>query len=208
MAMAVRLTPAMFVAYPLVSHLAIRQHAPLWLAGYLILLGLLQIVGARQGGDRPALGMGLGLMVAGGLLPWLPVGDLGLFYGPPLLIIGGLLVLFASSLLPGREPLISRIAEFIDGAPLSAEKRRYTRTVTVVWSGFFVLLLVELLWLGRFASLEVWSWFANVFNYGLMGLLMTGEYLVRRRRFGAAETGSPGHFLRQLVKCRHIWTKS
>lgn len=206
--MAVKLTLAMILAYPLVSHLAIRQQAPHWVAGYLILLGVVQIAGARQAGRRAALGRGLGLVAAGGLLPWLPLGEAGLFYGPPFLIIGGLLMLFAGSLLPGNTPLISRIAEFIDGAPLSAEKRRYTRTVTIVWSGFFVFLLVELLWLGRYASLEVWSWFANGINYGLMGLLLLGEYLVRRYRFGAAQIGSPGHFLRQLVKCRQIWTKS
>ncbi len=58
---------------------------------------------------------------------------------------------------------------------------RYTRRVTQVWCGFFVLngglALCTALW----ASDAGWALYNGLVAYVLMGLLFAGEWLVRRR---------------------------
>jgi len=57
----------------------------------------------------------------------------------------------------------------------------YTRRVTQVWCGFFVLngsvALVTALW----ASDATWALYNGLISYCLMGCLFAGEWLVRRK---------------------------
>jgi uncharacterized membrane protein len=57
----------------------------------------------------------------------------------------------------------------------------YTRRVTGVWCGFFVLngslALATALW----ASNQVWALYNGLLAYVMMGALFGGEWLVRRR---------------------------
>ncbi len=203
-----KLATVAIMSYPLVSHLAIWNRTPLWLAVYLLGLGLL-LLGLSLVAKTPRRAWPGGTLTGiGAILLGSPGDGAWLFYLPPFLILGGLLWLFGASLRRGRVPLITRVAEFIDELPLSAEKRRYTRQVTVVWCGFFLAMLLELLALAWWAPLEVWSWFANVFNYGAMFGLLVGEFLLRRHRFGRAQTGTLARFLKRLSRCRHLWTVS
>ena len=73
-----------------------------------------------------------GIYVAG-YLTWVSV-------APTILIPLGLLIVFGTTLLPGKEPLVTDIGERARG-PLSAEMRAYTRVVTQLWTLVFVLLL-------------------------------------------------------------------
>ena len=64
---------------------------------------------------------------------------------------------------------------------LDAHGVAYTRRVTIVWCGFFILnggiALATALW----ASEQTWALYNGFITYALMGLLMGGEWLVRRR---------------------------
>jgi len=97
----------------------------------------------------------------------------------PLLMNLVFLGVFAASL---RYPpsIIERIARLRD-PNLPPAGVAYTRRVTQVWCGFFIvngtLALVTTLW----ASDKVWFWYNGVIVYGLMALLFGGEWLVRQR---------------------------
>lgn len=82
------------------------------------------------------------------------------------------------SLLPGREPLCSRLATRVHG-PLTTEVTAYTRGVTAAWTLFFGLMATAsglLFWL---APVDAWSVFANLLTGPLVLLMFAGEYGVR-----------------------------
>lgn len=90
-----------------------------------------------------------------------------------------LLLVFASSLREGAQPLITRLARRIHGE-LRADVAHYTRQVTVVWCGFFALQLALSAALLAFAPLAWWSTFVNLCNLPLLALLFFGEHVFRR----------------------------
>ena len=57
---------------------------------------------------------------------------------------------------------------------------RYTRTVTQVWAGFFLLNGLVVVALNFWAPLSWWTLYTGLIAYGLMGLLFAGEWLVRQ----------------------------
>jgi uncharacterized membrane protein len=87
---------------------------------------------------------------------------------------------FGRSLLKGRVPLCTQLADKIHG-PLSASELRYTRSVTVAWVGFFLLNVAVTLLLFRFAPSRIWSLFVNFLSAPLILLMFAAEYAVRRR---------------------------
>jgi uncharacterized membrane protein len=95
----------------------------------------------------------------------------------PAIANAAMLLLFAWSLL-SPPSLIERIAR-IQHPNLPLEGMIYTRRVTQIWCGFFIvngsLALITTLW----GSLEIWSLYNGFIAYLLMGLLFAGEYLVR-----------------------------
>jgi uncharacterized membrane protein len=87
---------------------------------------------------------------------------------------------FGRSLLEGRVPLCTRLADKIHG-PLSALELRYTRNVTIAWVVFFLANMLVTFLLFEFAPLRVWSLFVNFFSLPLILLMFAAEYAVRRR---------------------------
>ena len=88
-----------------------------------------------------------------------------------------LLSLFGRTILPGREPLVTRFARKVHGVlPLQIE--RYTRRVTIAWCIFFAMQLatsaVLFVW-----SLEAWSLFVHVLSWPLVVLMFVVEYAYR-----------------------------
>lgn len=104
----------------------------------------------------------------------------------PVAVSLALLCLFGWSLTQPMS-LVERLAR-LQEPELPLAGVRYTRTVTRVWCGFFVInggLAAATVWHG---DLALWSLYNGLVSYLLMGLLMAGEYLVRRRvkrRFAA-----------------------
>lgn len=164
------------LASPLLIHFAaVYQHDGLALAALLCLALPAVWLAARRRRWRPAL-----LALSALALAWWVLGGLSLLYALPVLINLGLGLLFASSLLPGRKPLI---CAFVEGQhdTVSAAQYRYARRVTLVWSLFFAVMALQTLLLARYAPAAIWSLFVNGINYGLVLALFALEYQVRKR---------------------------
>lgn len=109
----------------------------------------------------------------------------------PVLVNAIFLILFAASL---RHPpsVIERIARLHE-PDLSHDGVAYTRKVTQVWCGFFLANGAIALWTSLWGSDQAWFWYNGVIAYGLIGLLFTSEWLVRRRaRQGMHQGGRHG----------------
>ncbi len=167
------------LSYPILVHGAVVAERPDWALAALILVAGIYLLGAvwrsSSGGIATAASL-MGLAVVG-----LFLGERQALFLPPIGMTLLLFLLFARTLLPGREPLVTRIARALgdEGADIA----RYTRMVTLVWSAFFLVLTLETLLLALYAPLAIWSLFTNAINYLLVALLMVGEWLVRRQRF-------------------------
>jgi uncharacterized membrane protein len=107
---------------------------------------------------------------------------LPLVFVPPVAINVGLAIVFARTLLPGREPMISRFARLERGR-LEADVAVYTRRLTWVWVVFFIVMAGIGGALAAFGLRAAWAWFTGLGNYLLVGVLLVGEYIYRRRRF-------------------------
>jgi uncharacterized membrane protein len=94
-------------------------------------------------------------------------------------IYGGLLVVFALTLRPGHEPLITAIARRMHGS-MPEELATYTRRVTIAWCCFFAAQLATSITLFVFAPLVVWSFFVNILDLPLVLGMFAAEYMVRR----------------------------
>jgi len=88
---------------------------------------------------------------------------------------------FGRSLMTGQTPLCTHWASMIHGE-LAEPVRRYTRTVTVAWTVFFVAISLTSVALYLLAPLSVWSMFSNFLTLPLAALMFAIEYEVRRRR--------------------------
>ncbi len=151
----------------------------------------------------------------------------------PLLLMPALLIAvaasgFARTLRPGRIPLIASIVEVLEGddaANLPDRLQHYTRGLTLAWALMLGALALANLMLalcavpgGVLASVGIapplaishtqWSWFANGFNYGLLGLFFVIEFNYRRHCFPERVHGFR-HFATRLVKMGpSFWRKA
>ncbi|BAL24096.1 hypothetical protein [Azoarcus sp. KH32C] len=87
---------------------------------------------------------------------------------------------FGRTLAAGRKPLCTGIAEMIHGE-ISPASTRYTRQVTLAWTVFFGMMTGTSAILFVCAPATVWSTFANLLNWPLVGVMFVAEYLVRQR---------------------------
>ena len=176
-----------FLAYPIITHIAISQHE-FELA--LLILGAIagvSILGKSKPADSRSiflfnLVLWMGLFIFVVFIFFVDTVRVALYF-PPILILSFFIINFARSLLPGQEALLTKIARvvFHDDSP---ESNIYTRQVTWVWTCFLILLLLQTVALSLFASIEIWSLFTNVLNYVFMCVLFIAEYIYRQVRFG------------------------
>lgn len=206
------------LAYSLLAHIASARHdGPLavYALAVLLLLMLVSPLAQRRWWAWAAL------LVGAAALAWLARSP---YTQVPLLLVPTAFIalvafLFGRSLVAGRVPLISKIVAALEGgspATMAAELMRYTRRLTAAWAwALAVLALLNLALsliavpdglLAQFgvrAPLTVtqaqWSWFANVFNYGIIGGFFAVEFAIRKRRF-PGRYHSFADFLRQLRK--------
>ncbi len=109
---------------------------------------------------------------------------------PPIAINLLLLVIFAKTLLPGNEPLITQLSR-LERGEIPPELVSYTRRLTWVWSIFFGALVIESVLLPVYASIEIWSLFTNILNYLFIAVLFFGEYFYRVVRYGRFDHTPP-----------------
>jgi uncharacterized membrane protein len=166
---------AVTLAYPAAVYWGLGRFEPRWMAFVLLALALVRLGASQQTTVWRAAGlMTLVLAACTGLAnAALP---LKLY---PVLMNLGFGVVFAWSL--AHPPsAIERIAR-LQRPDLDAQGVAYTRKVTWVWVGFFIvngsLAAGTALW----ASDATWALYNGLLCYGLMGLLFGGEWLVRQR---------------------------
>lgn len=106
---------------------------------------------------------------------------------------------FIASLLPGRVPLVTRIAIAVRGR-LPERMVRYSRRLTQAWVVFFLLISAEALALAIWAPLEVWSLFTNVLNYVFIAAFFVLEYVYRKVIVKEEDILSFSQYLRSLPR--------
>ena len=167
---------AVFVLYPLLVYLGLRYLGGAWVAALLIAVCVLRLV-ARTGPFTRAqvvIVCGAGVLLA--VLSLLRGSPKLVFYYP-VLINGGLLIVFAQSLL-SPPTVIERLARLRD-PQLSPKGVAYTRRVTIAWVVFFLLNGGTALYTASFTSPETWALYNGFIAYVLMGVMFAGEFLVR-----------------------------
>ncbi|KQV85771.1 hypothetical protein ASC91_24410 [Pelomonas sp. Root1237] len=165
---------ALTALYPVLVYLGLAHAEPRVLALLLLALALARYLASRS---QQALAIALAGLVLAALTAWsnqlLPLK----IY--PVAMNLAMLVLFGASLFKGQT-VVERLARLHD-PELDAHGVAYTRRVTIVWCGFFIvngsISLATALW----ASEQTWALYNGFITYGLMGTLMGGEWLVRRR---------------------------
>lgn len=115
----------------------------------------------------------------------------------PVLINAALLFTFGSTLRVGP-PLVERFAR-MQVQDLRPEEVRYCRTVTAIWSGFFVVNGLTAGLLAWRAPVAWWALYTGLIAYVLIGLLGAGEYIVRKYRFGRFGSGLHDRLLAALL---------
>ncbi len=162
------------LAYPVVVYLALGHVSPRWIALLLVALAL-----ARAWVTRESFWLG-----AAALATVLAAASfLGDRWGPlklyPALVNLVMLGLFGMSLWRGPS-VVERLARLRESHfPPAAIV--YTRRVTQVWCGFFVVNGLAALATALWATPAVWALYNGLLSYVAMGALMGGEWLVRRR---------------------------
>jgi uncharacterized membrane protein len=192
---------ALGASYPIVAHIAVLSGNHTLIAASIgLLMVLVLFPGLRHGSPMawimlPAAAFCLFAMAAHGR-------SLLLLFLPPILINGFMAWVFGRTLKSGNTPLIERAIVALHGTTdnVTAAMLAYARRLTLVWACLFVALTAINLVLAVLADpgglllavglhsqvtvpLGVWSLFANVLNYLIVGALFVGEYWLRRRRF-------------------------
>jgi uncharacterized membrane protein len=173
-------------ASPIVLHLAIVWSSGPLLALFLALIATGLLISMARG-HLPYWAVALTALAALGMV-CLALADIGtasrIASAWPILIYLTIAWVFGSSLLPGRTPIIERIARIVDhGDTMPGELITYTRLLTWTWTIVPLMMALTSVLLARFASQTAWSLFTNVLSYvGLAGLFF-GEYPYRRWRY-------------------------
>ncbi len=204
--------------YPLLAHMAAVAGDPRLAAvalGDILLVLLLDGLLARRRGPLLVMLLAIPGLV---LLSRTPFAMLPLLVMPALLLATAALG-FARTLRPGRTPLIASIVEVLEGDDadtMPPPLRRYTRGLTLAWAVLLAGLALVNAGLalcavpgGVLASIGVtpplmvtsvqWSWFANGFNYGIVGLFFVVEFSYRRQCFPERIHGFR-HFTSRLAR--------
>jgi uncharacterized membrane protein len=184
-------TIVLTVAYPILVYVGLTQWSTRGVAIALIVLAVLLMISRAQGlawsrvqgAMVPLLPTILGAVVAG------VTAEGRVLLAVPVLVNLGLLATFAATLRPERMPMIERFAR-LQEAQLSVAQQAHCRQVTWVWCGFFVANAIVSGLLAVLAPMSWWAAWCGGLAYGCIGLLFAGEWVVRRRRFGAKAVAS------------------
>jgi uncharacterized membrane protein len=117
---------------------------------------------------------------------------------PSVLVNALLLVLFGHTLLPKREPLITRFrrAEMGFVTPIFAS---YTRHLTLLWTLLFAVATASSLAAAAWGDLRIWSWISFFGVPVASVMLFLGEHVYRAVRYGREGRASPLRTLRVVL---------
>ena len=174
------LTGLLLLAWPFVIWFGLAHNGLHWLLPLMALLLLLRLRQTRrQAGPLQAVTqlvavVGIALCVASFLLK---THQLLLFY--PVVVNAVMLAVFGGSLWSAM-PIVERLAR-LQEPDLPEKGVRYTRHVTQIWCGFFIINGGIALFTTLYADMSLWTAWNGMIAYLLMGTLMAGEWLVRRQ---------------------------
>ena len=165
--------------YPLIVHMAIMFDQAVWAAGYLLMVVYLNSFQFKFYGF---LLMTLLCSIMAYSFYYSNI-DVWIIYLPPILIPAWLAYIFIKSM-QNEQALISQVAERIEGEPLEKKHLNYTRVLTAIWGGVFILMVIEAIILAIWAPFNTWSWWVHVGNYVIVGVLFLIEIFSRRLFIG------------------------
>jgi len=160
-------------AYPFLVYYGKERIGALWItAGLLLLWGVKSLLSGQRWQQIVALALLVCVMV------FQLTDKSGFLYFYPVVINLVLLAVFAGSLFTSMS-VVERIARS-QQPDLPPSAIAYTRRVTKIWIGFFILngSTTYLLWQAGY--FHAWSLYTGFISYVLMGLLFTGEWLYRQ----------------------------
>lgn len=186
------------MVYPLVAYTALYLKQPLFIISYLLLvIFFISIEKCRN--NHWYTGVLLLFCIALIIYIVLQSYIQYLLYLPPMLILLSMFVLFSQSLSAGQIPLITRYASLI-GDKQEDKHLQYYRLLTVLWSGFFLLMTLTSVLLAIYTNLDTWSLFTHIISYLLIGAFFIIEFIYRKHHFaGEIETGF-FQFIRKIIK--------
>jgi len=168
------------VGWPFAVWLALTYPQLRWLLPLLAVCFVLRLAALR--GKTDALSRAAqGLAVVGAILTLASMGlrEARLLMWYPVVVNVVMLALFGGSLL-SRMPLVERLARWREGE-LSPAAVSYTRRVTQVWCGFFIINGTVAVWTCLHGNLHLWTLWNGMLSYLFMGLLFAVEWVVRQR---------------------------
>lgn len=109
-----------------------------------------------------------------------------------------LFLLFGHTLLPGREPLITRFRRLEAGhvAPMFVS---YTRRLTIAWTAMFAVASAASACAAAWGDIALWSWIAFIGTPVASLSFFLGEHVYRALRYGADGRSSPLRTMRLLL---------
>lgn len=174
------LLPLVIVAYPFAVWLGIKHAGIAFLAPILTLVFVLRLVTFRGKLTQLAFlgkaSAAVGILLA--LASWgLNKSQMLLYY--PVAVNTLLFILFFSSLFY-TPTIIERLARLSE-PELPPSGVAYTRKVTQVWCVFFIINGAIALYTCLHGDLSLWTFYNGGLSYLLIGLLMSIEWIVRKR---------------------------
>ncbi|EAA8668409.1 DNA gyrase subunit B [Salmonella enterica] len=173
-------TGALLLAWPFVIWFGLAHNSLHWLLPLMALLLVLRLRQARKNAGPMCFVMqsvalaGIALCVASVLLK---THQLLLFY--PVVVNAVMLSVFGGSLWSAM-PLVERLAR-LRTPDLPPQGVRYTRRVTQIWCLFFIFNGTIALFTALHGDMRMWTTWNGMLSYLLMGALMAGEWLIRRK---------------------------
>ena len=188
-----------FATYQVIVYLGITNWGPRAVA-VLLLLVLVPMLSIRYRNRRreqlwAVVQVPLAVLVV--LILAALTNDRRLVLALPVLVNAVLLLHFASSL-RGPMPVIERLAR-LEQPELSPSEVRYCRSVTWLWVSFFVVNGLVAGVLAVTGPLSLWAVYTGLVSYLLIGVVFTGEFVVRRVRFRHFGHGLHDRLLKRIL---------
>lgn len=174
------LSGALLLAWPFLVWFGLAHNSLHWLVPLMTLLLVLRLSLARRTPGpirfiiQSAALAGIVLCAGSSVLK---SHQLLLFY--PVVINAVMLCVFGVSLFTTM-PLVERLAR-LQHPDLPPQGVLYTRRVTQIWCVFFIINGATALFTALRGDMALWTLWNGMIAYLLMGMLMAGEWLVRRR---------------------------
>ncbi len=174
------LTGLLLLAWPFVIWFGLAHNGLHWLLPLMALLLLLRLRQTRrQAGPLQAVTqlvavVGIALCVASFMLK---THQLLLFYP---VVVNAVMLGFLGVSRWGVMQIGEGVGR-VQGPHLPERGVRYTRHVTQIWCGFFIINGGIALFTALYADMSLWTAWNGMIAYLLMGTLMAGEWLLRRQ---------------------------